>query len=124
MAHYAQIDENNLVVQVAVVNNETINNLEFPESESVGVAFCRSLFGENTIWKQTSYNSKFRKNYAGVGDAYDAALDAFISPRPYASWTLDTVTCTWQPPVSYPNDGKIYFWNENSNAWVESILTV
>lgn len=124
MAHYAQIDENNLVTQVIVVNNETINNLEFPDSEPVGVAFCQSLFGGDTNWKQTSYNVKFRKNYAGIGHTFDAALDAFIPPQPYASWTFDASICNWVPPTPCPDDEKLYYWDEGSVAWVEKTLSV
>jgi hypothetical protein len=79
MAHFAKV-ENNSVTQVIVVNNETLENKEFPASEAIGVAFCQSLFGENTQWLQTSYNGKFRGQFAGVGMTYDPAKDEFISP--------------------------------------------
>lgn len=82
MAHFAQLDENNIVTQVLVVTNETIGFLEFPESEQVGVAFLKGLYGENTIWKQTSYNSKFRAHYAGIGMNYYPELDAFGAVPP------------------------------------------
>lgn len=118
MAHFAQIDEANLVVQVIVVNNSEINDLPFPESEPIGVVFCHSLFGTGTQWRQTSYNASFRKNYAGIGFSYDAARDAFIPPRPYPSWLLDEVTCQWQAPVPCPSDGAIYAWDETSGGWV------
>jgi hypothetical protein len=81
MAHFAQLDENNVVVQVIVVGNDTINHLPFPESEPVGVEFCKSILGQDTIWKQTSYNHKFRGRYAGIGSIYDPAEDAF-NPSP------------------------------------------
>jgi len=118
MANFAQLDGNYTVTQVIVVNNETINNLPFPDSEPVGVAFCQSLFGSDTIWKQTSYNASFRKNYAGIGYTYDPILDAFIPPQPYPSWLLNTTTCQWQAPVPYPNDGKNYNWDEATLSWV------
>jgi hypothetical protein len=119
MAHFAQLDEKSIVIEVIVVNNETIQNLPFPESEPVGVAFCQSLFGSTTIWKQTSYNASFRKNYAGIGFTYDPVLDAFIQPQPYPSWLLNTTTCRWRAPVPYPTDGKQYVWDEATQSWVE-----
>ena len=117
MAHFAQLNGTYVVIQVIVVNNDTIDNLPFPESESVGIAFCQSLFGSTTDWKQTSYNANFRKNYAGIGFTYDTILDAFIAPQPYPSWLLNTTTCQWQAPVSYPTDGKIYIWDEATVSW-------
>lgn len=118
MAHFAQIDGNDLVTQVIVVhNNELLDN--GVESEAKGVAFCQSLFGANTIWKQTSYNANMRKNYAGIGFTYDAQRDAFIPPKPYASWTLNETTCQWESPIPYPTDGKIYQWDEGTASWVE-----
>ena len=119
MANFAQLDGAYTVTEVIVVNNETIDNLPFPESEPVGVAFCQSLFGTDTIWKQTSYNANFRKNYAGIGYTYDPVLDAFIPPKPYPSWLLNTTICQWEAPVPYPNDGKRYRWDEATLSWVE-----
>jgi hypothetical protein len=118
MANFAQLDGSYLVTEVIVVNNETINDLPFPESEPVGVAFLQSLFGSTTVWKQTSYNANFRKNYAGIGYTYDPVLDAFIPPQPYPSWLLNTTTCQWQAPVPYPDDGKTYIWDEATLSWV------
>lgn len=118
MAHFAQLDDKSLVINVIVVSNATIDNLPFPESEPVGVAFCKSLYGADTIWKQTSYNANFRKNYAGIDDTYDPVLDAFIPPQPYPSWLLNTQTAQWQPPVPYPNDGQMYYWDEATLSWV------
>ena len=119
MAHFAELDASNIVTQVVVVNNATIDNLPFPESEPVGVAFCQELYGQDTIWKQTSYNASFRKNYAGIGFTYDPVLDAFIPPKPYPSWLLNTTTCQWEAPVPYPNDGKVYVWDEATKSWIE-----
>jgi hypothetical protein len=118
MANFAQLDENYIVTQVVVVNNETINDLPFPESEPIGVAFLQSLFGSTTVWKQTSYTASYRKNYAGIGYTYDPVLDAFIPPQPYPSWLLNTTTCQWQAPVPYPDDGKTYKWDEATLSWV------
>jgi hypothetical protein len=119
MGHFAKLDDQSIVVDVNVVNNETINNLPFPESEPVGVAFLTDWSGGYTNWKQTSYNASFRKNYAGIGYTYDAVLDAFIAPKPYPSWLLNTNTCQWQPPIPYPTDGNLYNWNEETQQWVE-----
>ncbi|NDB61910.1 hypothetical protein EB001_26235 [bacterium] len=118
MAHFAKLDDHNIVLDVNVVNNDTIDNLPFPESEPVGVAFLTEWSGGYTNWKQTSYNANFRKNYAGVNFVYDATLDAFIPPKPYPSWLLNTQTCLWQAPIPYPNDGKLYSWDEATQTWV------
>lgn len=119
MAHFAQLDENNVVTQVIVVhNNELMDN--GVESEANGITFCQSLFGADTVWKQTSYNGNFRKHYAGVGYTYNAVRDAFIPPQPYPSWTLDA-NAQWQPPVAIPTDGKMYSWDEATTSWVEIV---
>ena len=119
MAHFAQLDESLTVTQVIVVNNDTINNFPYPQSEPVGISFCQSLFGLETNWKQTSYNGSFRKNFAGIGYIYDFALDGFIPPQPYPSWLLNQMTCKWEPPVPYPSDGNVYIWDENTQLWVK-----
>ena len=80
MAHFAQLDANNVVTEVIVVNNAVVEDLPFPESEPLGVAFCQSLYGADTVWKQTSYNASFRGAYAGIGYTYDAATDVFVAP--------------------------------------------
>ena len=121
MAHFAKLDQDNAVLQVIVVNNNDVNNLPFPESEPVGIAFCQSLFGADTRWAQTSYNANFRYNYAGIGYTFDptpAPNGAFIPPKPYPSWLLDTNTFQWQPPVPYPTDGGTYTWDESTQSWV------
>ena len=117
MAHFAQLDENNMVLQVIVVhNNELMDN--GVESEAKGIAFCQSLF-PGTRWVQTSYNANFRKNYAGQGYTYDPNLDGFIPPQPYPSWILNNQTCQWEAAVPYPNDGKFYDWDETTLSWAE-----
>lgn len=117
MAHFAKLDENNIVLAVHVVNNDviTVNGVE---SEQVGIDFLTDLHG-HTSWKQTSYNGTTRKNYAGVGMLYDASRDAFIAPQPFESWTLNETTCRWEPPVAYPTDGKRYSWFEPNQEWIE-----
>lgn len=117
MAHFAQLDDNNIVTQVIVVNNNELLDENGHESEAKGIEFCQSLFGGN--WKQTSYNANFRKNYAGIGFTYDSARDAFIQPKPFASWVLNEETCNWEAPIAKPTDDKIYIWNEDNQQWVE-----
>ena len=118
MAHFAQLDTASIVTQVIVVNNATIDNLPFPESEPVGISFCQSLFGPDTIWAQTSYNASFRYNYAGIGYTFDVTEQAFIPPKPYPSWLLNTTIYQWEAPVPYPDDGKMYYWDEATLSWV------
>lgn len=122
MAHFAQLDENNVVLQVIVVSNDAIENKQFPESENDGILFCQSLFGANTLWKQTSYSASFRKNYAGVSYTYNIDLDAFVSPKPFESWILNTETIKWEAPVPYPSDGGEYLWNEDNLAWEPIVI--
>lgn len=117
MAHFAELDSNNVVLRVIVVANKDTADANGNESESIGVAFCQKLFGGN--WKQTSYNGNFRKNYAGIGYTYDGNLDAFVAPQPFPSWVLDA-DAKWQAPVPYPTDGKMYAWDENTLSWVET----
>jgi hypothetical protein len=122
MAHFAKLDGENIVIEVVVVNNEDINDLDFPESELVGIAFLVSLFGEAT-WKQTSYNHNFRKNYAGIGYTYDLQRNAFIPPKPFESWILNEETCLWDSPVPLPDTTNQYRWDEVTQNWVLVSLT-
>jgi hypothetical protein len=117
MAHFAKLDENNNVLAVHVVVNDVIT-IDGVESEQAGIDFLTGLHG-HTLWKQTSYNGTFRKNYAGVGFVYDYARDAFISPKPFNSWVLNEVSCTWEAPIPYPNDGNNYNWSELTTSWAE-----
>ena len=116
MAHFAQIDENNIVTQVIVLADSDCGGGQYPEADPIGAAFCNNLLGG--IWKQTSYNNNFRKRYAGIGYTFDAEKDMFIAPQPYPSWTLDDEG-DWQAPVPYPDDGKVYEWDEENQTWVE-----
>lgn len=119
MAHFAKLDQNNVVIEVNVIhNNELLDN--GIESEAKGIAFLTDWSGGYTNWKQTSYNATFRKNYAGVGYTYYKHLDAFVPPKYYASWLLDGQSCQWISPVAYPTDGKMYKWDESTIAWIES----
>ena len=115
MAHFAELDANNVVLRVIVVDNKDTADANGVEKEHIGAAFCERLFGGN--WKQTSYNGNIRKHYAGAGFTYNSVRDAFIPPQPYPSWTLDD-DANWQPPVAMPTDGQMYSWDEATQAWV------
>ena len=117
MAHFAQLDENNVVTQVIVVANSDTADASGVEKEHIGAAFCERLFGGT--WKQTSYNGNKRKNYAGIGYTYREDIDAFVPPKPYASWLLNEATAKWEAPVAMPDDGGMYSWDEDNQAWVE-----
>jgi hypothetical protein len=115
MAHFAKIDENNVVTQVVVVDNKDTADASGVEKEHIGAAFLESVLGGT--WKQTSYNGNIRKNYAGIGYTYDADIDAFVAPKPYPSWVLDE-NAQWQAPVPMPDDGEMYSWDEDTRSWV------
>ena len=116
MAHFAQLDENNNVLQVVVVRNEDIDP---SNEEASGITYLTNLFGNNTIWVQTSYNATIRKNYASIGYIYDPVADHFFEPQPYPSWTLNS-NAEWQPPTTCPyEEGKFFAWNEVTLSWVE-----
>jgi len=117
MAHFVRI-ENGVVVQGIVVSDKDTADEHGVEKEDIGIAFCSNLLGGT--WKQTSYNARIRKNYAGIGYTYDETLDAFVPPKPFASWLLDTDKAQWKAPVDMPSDDKRYTWNEDTLAWVES----
>ena len=118
MAHFAQLDENNVVINVIVVSNEELKDELGNESEANGIQFCEDHFGGR--WIQTSYNRAFRKNFAGVGSSYDIGRDAFVPPKPYPSWVLNEATCAWESPTPIPLDGKVYSWDESTTSWIAS----
>ena len=118
MAHFAQLDSNNVVIQVIVVDNKDTADAFGVEKEHIGAAFCERVLGGN--WKQTSYNGNKRKNYAGIGYTYNAGLDAFVPPKPFASWVLNDTTAQWESPTPMPTDGKRYGWDEATTSWVEA----
>ena len=126
MAHYARIDENNVVTQVIVVANEDTTDTNGVEVEEIGVAFCKKLLGAETNWKQTSYNNNMRVRYAGTGYLYDAELDAFIAPKPFESWTLVEETADWESPLgpapelteAQVESRSFYKWDEENLEWV------
>lgn len=117
MAHFAKLDENNIVIHVSVVNNENLLK-DGVEDEQTGIDYLIGVHGGGT-WKQTSYNNNIRKNYAGIGYTYDEVKDAFIPPKPFPSWVLNEETCNWDAPVAYPEDGKMYQWDEETQTWDE-----
>lgn len=119
MAHFAELDENNVVKRVIVIANKDTSDANGVEKEYIGAAFCERLYGGN--WKQTSYNGSIRKHYAGIGYTYNQDIDAFVPPKPYASWTLNNETATWEAPIPMPNDGQVYLWNEETGAWEAAV---
>ena len=129
MAHFAQLDENNVVTQVIVVGNSDTADVNGVESENIGVAFCQSLLGAETNWKQTSYNGNMRGNYAGIGMKYMSGVatlgvgstDVFVPQQPHASWTISTTEARWEAPLTEPTltdeqraAGSYYTWDESA----------
>ena len=122
MAHFAKLGIDNIVLEVLVIDNVDTMTPQGEEKEEIGVEFLRKLTGHET-WKQTSYNRSFRKNYAGIGYTYDSSRDAFIPPKPYASWILDEDLCSWLPPTAIPIiEGKNYQWDELNLSWKEQSI--
>ena len=127
MASFAKIGLNNKVIEVLSVHNDVLKDADGVEQESIGLDFLTKLIGW-AVWKQTSYNTHggvhrlggtpLRKNHAGIGYIYDEDRDAFIAPQPYNSWTLNEDTCQWESPVVYPDDGKMYTWDEATTNWM------
>jgi len=103
MAHFAKLN-NNIVTEVIVAEKDFINS---------------GQVGDEFLWVQTSYNGNFRNNFAGIGYTYDKTNDRFIPPKPYPSYTLDGSTNIWEPPVAYPDDSRVYSWNEDTTNWTE-----
>jgi hypothetical protein len=128
MASFSKLNSNNIVITVESVVNEVLKDSNGVEQESIGVQFLKTLYNEpNSVWVQTSYNTHggvhsnggipFRKNHASIGYTYDEQRDAFIPPKPFNSWILNEETCLWNAPISYPNDGQRYTWNEETQSW-------
>ena len=121
MAHFAQLDENNIVINVIVVSNEDTADENGNEVESVGIAFCQSLFGEDTLWVQTSFNARMRRRFGGIGDMYDPVRNVFRTRSPYPSWTLRESDLQWIPPTQ-PEGGDTDYghneWDEDSLSWI------
>ena len=117
MAHFAELDGNNVVLRVIVVDNRDTSDPNGVEKEHIGAAHCEKLLGGT--WKKTSYNGNIRKRYAGIGYIYNESLDAFVPPKPFPSWILNSETADWEAPVPQPTDGKIYAWVESLLEWKE-----
>ena len=129
MAHFAKLGVGNKVQEVIVINNDVF------DTEQEGIDFINNLYSTNDVWKKTSYNTRggvhydengdpddgvaFRKNFAGIDFKYDQARDAFIPPKPFESWLLDSDTCLWNAPIEKPadSDGGYYSWNESTISW-------
>jgi hypothetical protein len=131
MAHFAELNENNEVLRVIVVDNNDTSNSDGEEVEQIGISFLKGLFGNDTNWKQTSYNGNFRVRYAGIGYSYDETLDAFVPPKPYDSWIINSTTADWEAPITQPeltqeqeDSGYYYYWDEtayqqdNTTGWI------
>ena len=126
MAHFAEIDENNLVLRVIVINNSDCLDASGNEWESIGALYCKNLLGGT--WIQTSYHDNIRKNYACIGALYSEDLNAFIYPSPFASWVLNQTACKYEAPKAYPADGWsgtnengfTYYWNESVKNWART----
>ena len=111
MAHYARLNENNIVEQVVVIANEV------EPTEAAGIEYCKNLFKGGT-WKKTSYNGTIRKNFASPGSTYDVIRDAFIPRKIYPSWVFVEATCTWTAPVAAPTEGGPWIWDEITTSWI------
>ena len=130
MAHFARLDSNNVVTQVIVVSNKDTADSSGVESEAIGIAYLRGIFGEDTNWAQTSYNGNMRGRYAGVGYTYDSSRDAFITPKPYDAWVLNDTTTEWESPIEKPPltadmeaNAQDWIWDPDINNWTESEAT-
>jgi len=122
MAYFAKLDENNIVLEIHSVHNNELLDSNGVEQELLGYAFLKNWSGGYQYWKQTSFNGRIRKNPAGIGYSYDLARDAFVPPKPFASWVLNEDTCQWEPPVPRPEvEGKYFTWNEATTSWDEFV---
>jgi hypothetical protein len=121
MAYFAKLGTGNIIEQVISINNSVITDSNGIEQEQLGVDFINKLYNTRDVWKQTSYNKNFRKNFAGIGYHYDQTRDAFITPKPYNSWILNETTCQWKAPFSKPTteleENQYYSWNESIINW-------
>jgi hypothetical protein len=117
MAHFALLDENNVVVTVIVISNDDILDQDGNESEALGATVCEAIAGAGR-WVQTSYNGNFRGRHAGVGFTYDADNDVFIAPKPeeFPSWVLNA-NFDWEPPIAQPSEDGPWRWNEEAQTW-------
>lgn len=116
MANFAQLDSENMVINVLVISNNELLDENGIEQESKGIEFCNTL--TQGTWLQTSYNSSIRKNFAGIGYFYDTSHDAFIPPKPYPSWVLNEETCRYESPIPKPDNTNTYIWDETTASWI------
>ena len=131
MAHFAELDKNNQVINIVVVSNDDIKDMNGNEVEEIGIAFCKKLFGADTNWKQTSYNNNMRVRYAIIDGSYNEELDTFIPPKPFESWVINIETKDWESPIGEPpeltqqeiDSGSFYQWNEENGEWALETLT-
>ena len=121
MAHFAKLDENDIVIEVLVVDDAWLNDGTGVENEAQGIAALQQWSGGHPHWAQTSYNHNIRVRYAGIGYTFDRQRDAFIAPKPYPSWLLDEATTLWVAPVPMPEEGR-WYWNEETLNWIELTL--
>jgi hypothetical protein len=119
MANFAELNENNIVERVIVINNADLLDENNVEKESLGIAFCKNLFGEDTTWVQTSYNANFRGCYAGPSYLYDHINDKFVPPIHFASWMYDYDLQTWVAPIPKPETVGLWIWDEDTLSWKE-----
>lgn len=133
MAHWAEIDKNGIVLRVLYHENKVVDTIQKEIAEKFNYEYTEPQDDEgyqwiidnlDGTWIKTSYNGSIRKNFASVGYKYDKKLDAFIPPQNYSGWILNKDTCKWEAPVAYPEDGKSYFWNENTENWEEVPIIV
>jgi hypothetical protein len=121
MAYFAKLGTGNIIEQVISINNSVITDSNGVEQEKLGVDFINKLYNTRDVWKQTSYNRTFRKNFAGIGYQYDQARDAFVPPKNFNSWILNEDTCIWEAPLAMPTtqleDNQYYCWNESIINW-------
>lgn len=117
MAYFAQLDENNTVINVISISNDVCPD-PAPDNEQLGIDYIVDTLGLVGTWRQTSFHSSFRKNYASVGGTYSSDLDAFIPPQPYPSWILNETSCQWEAPVPMPPGPTFYYWDESAQEWI------
>jgi len=117
MSHFAELDENNIVLRVIVVHNDVLKNENGVEEEARGIAFCKELLGAETRWAQTSYNRRFRAHYCGPGFIFDEKEDAFYQQKPYNSWVLNKKSYIWEAPIPEPDNELVYAWDEDTKSW-------
>ena len=116
MAHFAELDSNNTVINIIVISNFEILDINGVESEAIGIAKAKEITGSTNEWVQTSYNNNFKKQFGAIGFTYDNTNNVFIEPQPYSSWTLDE-NYDWQPPTAKPDDDQEWFWVEDELKW-------